>query len=33
LGIDFAKCFTYVARRPGASLSRSTIGAIFGPPG
>jgi hypothetical protein len=33
LGVDFAKCLTYVARRLGASLSRSTNGAIFGPPG
>jgi hypothetical protein len=33
LGIDFAKCLTYIARRLGASLSRSTNGAIFGPPG
>jgi hypothetical protein len=33
LGIDFAKCLTYIARRLGASFSRSTNGAIFGPPG
>jgi hypothetical protein len=33
LGIDFARCFTYVVRRLGASFSRSTKGAIFGPPG
>jgi hypothetical protein len=33
LGMDFARCLTYVARCPGASFSRSTNGAIFGPPG
>jgi hypothetical protein len=32
-GINFAKCFTYVARRPGASFERSTSGAILGLPG
>jgi hypothetical protein len=32
-GMDFPKCLTYVARRPGAFFSRSTRGAIFGPPG
>jgi hypothetical protein len=33
LGMDFARCFTYVAKRLGASFSRSTKGAIFGPLG
>jgi hypothetical protein len=33
LGMDFARCFTYVAKRPGAFFSRSIKGAIFGPPG
>jgi hypothetical protein len=33
LGMDFDRCFTYVARRPGASFNRSTNGAILGPPG
>jgi hypothetical protein len=33
LGMYFARCLTYVARRPGASFSWSTKGAIFGPLG
>jgi hypothetical protein len=33
VGIDFAKCLTYVANCPRASLSRSKRGAISGPSG
>jgi hypothetical protein len=32
-GMDFARCLTYIAKHPGASINRLTNGAIFGPPG
>jgi hypothetical protein len=30
--MDFIRCLTYVTKRPGASFSPSTSGAILGPP-